>query len=129
MNTASMLGRPTLAGILNALAPLLEPLCMPDGQDVPLERAAVLDTQDLDDWINNPEAGVDVLLLLGARGDRVVDLVRPLGNSGVKAVLVKTDTSSAAFAERHDDLKLAVIGVHQDARWAHVHSMVERVLQ
>ena len=129
MDANGTMARPTLAGILNALTPLLEPLCMPDGPDVALERAAVLDTQDLDEWSSNPESGVDVLLLLGVRGDRVVDLVRPLGRSGVKAVLVKTDTSADTFAERHADLNIAVIAVHQDARWAHVHSMVERVLQ
>jgi hypothetical protein len=126
---ASMLGRPTLAGVLTALAPLLEPLCMPDGPDVRLGRAAVLDMRDLADWMSHPEAGVDVLLLLGIRGDEVVDLVKPLAGSGVKAVLVKTDSPPADFRHKHGDLGIAVLAVHPDARWAHVHSMVERVLR
>lgn len=124
-----MLGRPTLAGVLTALAPLLEPLCMPDGPDVRLGRAAVLDTRDLADWTDHPESGVDVLLLLGISGEDAVDLVRPLVGSGVKAVLVKTDTPPADFIRNHGDLGITFLAVHPDARWAHVHSMVERVLR
>ncbi len=126
---ASMLGRPTLAGVLRALAPLLEPLCMPNGPNEGLRRAAVLDARDLADWISHPEAGVDVLLLLGIRGDEVVDLVKPLVGSGVRAVLVKTETPPADFAQQHGDIGIALLAVHPDARWAHVHSMVERVLR
>ena len=126
---SSMVGKPTLAGVLTALAPLLEPLCMPGGPNVSLGRAAVLDTRDLADWMSHPEAGVDVLLLLGTRGEEVVDLVRPLAGSGVKAVLVKTDTPPADFAKTYGGLGIAVLAVHPDARWAYVHSMVERVLR
>lgn len=126
---ASLAGRPTLAGVLTALAPLLEPLCLPHGLNVELGRAAVLDTHDLADWMSHPEAGVDVLLLLGIRGDEVVDLVRPLVGSDVKAVLVKTDTPAAEFAQAHGEFGIALVAVHPDARWAHVHSMVERVLR
>ena len=124
-----MLGRPTLAGVLTALSPLLEPLCMPDGPDLRLGRSAVLDTRDLADWMNHPEAGVDVLLLLGIRGEDAVDLLVPLIGSGVKAVLVKIDTPSADFVRNYGDLGITVLAVHPDVRWAHIHSMLERALR
>ncbi len=126
---SSLVGRPTLAGVLTALSPLLEPLCLPDGPNVRLGRAAVLDTRDLADWIVHPEAGVDVLLLLGIRGDEVVELVKPLVDSEVKVVLVKTDTPPAEFTQKHGDLGIALVAVHPDARWAHVHSILESVLR
>lgn len=129
MTAESMVGRATLAGILSALSPLLEPVWMPDGQDVVLTRAAVLDTHELGRWLDDPESDVDVLLLLGVRNESVVDLVGPLAGTGVKAILVKTDASPQALAQHRGDLGVAIIAVHQEARWAHVHSMVERVLQ
>lgn len=126
---ARFVGRPTLARVIAALTPLIEPLWLPDGPNIQLERAAVLDTEDLANWSYHPEIGVDVLLVLGVRGPEVLDRVKSLAEVGIKAVLVKTGTPGAEFAESCKGVGVALLAVHPDARWAYVHSMVDRLLR
>src|SRR5689334_25349264 len=82
----------TLRDLLAAVGePLITVLAAPAGLDVPISGLAIVDPEDAPD-----EHRGDLTLVVGARGDGAVPLVRAAGAAGAAAVAVKVGPADVA---------------------------------
>jgi DNA-binding PucR family transcriptional regulator len=117
------------AGMRQLLLALGEPfiglVAAPAGFDVQINGVVILDADDEPDSYRG-----DLVLIIGARGRRVLRLIRAAARQGAAAVAVKMDHSDDLDELKRvaADMGVVVLGVRPEARWGQLDSLARGVV-
>ncbi|MDS1272163.1 helix-turn-helix domain-containing protein [Lipingzhangella sp. LS1_29] len=137
----------TLSRLLRALGePIIDVPAAPRGLEVRVSDVVIVDPADLHEPVapapgqepppgpehDGPTVDIqpgDLVLLIGARGDRAADLLAPLARAGATAVAVKaTATERDQLRQAAQNAQLAVLAVRPQVRWEQLDALCRGVV-
>jgi hypothetical protein len=126
VNAAGM----TLGGLLGGLdKPLVELQVAPRGTDIQVRAHTLAEADDLDLPLSAQERDADIIMLVGARGNAATVQLPRFSGAAIRALFVKLDGAAPELAEACAVRGIALVSVHPEARWEHVHGVVGQLLR